>query len=527
MADEQPMSFSAQSQGDNSLETANNAQNVVPAAPEATKTKRITAKAKEALIKYFNESKWPRNKKMTKANGDAGIDKIINEFGLERKQASYQLSKWKKATYEKAQVEILIDSTDAIKEAIEESMSETPEDFVVNFLDVMIDAGEIEGSVDTTNLIQSLSTQPDLNIKRIALRHIKNNRNHTCFKSLVSYLNDLIQAMAEELPALASKVSVSEIKFSSRKEAAKKRRIEQWIGVYNDMPGDKKLSPMMFAYFGMFVAECLFFVWVHSTIDNELPPVEIPLQNLVAKYSMPVIYYVAGWTLQRASLALTVPKSKRQKFYDFYPLHKRHVEYAKENKLPYSMVQLRQKKKLIYVTKDYFEFICLIESIYVKNLSMKMMMAYNSGDLVKVIDGAIMKSETVLKRFFALFEDEEDDDEISEARDTLRFILDRYIRMRGCWFVKALRSNRGETLGEKKLAAAPTNMKVAHAATQSKAIAEALRNATGGAQTSAKEQELWNQAAEAVVEFENNEDDDDGAAVGVVHDGMDDNGEAF
>mmetsp|Transcript_31036 Transcript_31036/g.62624 ORF Transcript_31036/g.62624 Transcript_31036/m.62624 type:complete len:179 (+) Transcript_31036:77-613(+) len=173
MAGEQPTSFSAQSQGDNSLETANNTG---PSQPPATKTKRITAAAKEALIKYFEDRNWPRNKKMPKANGDPLLDRIINEFGLKREQASRQLAKWKKVKYEKAQVEILIDSIDVIKEAIEESMSETPADFVANFLDVMIDASSIDGCNDTTNLIHSLRLQPHLDIKLQALRYIRSNK---------------------------------------------------------------------------------------------------------------------------------------------------------------------------------------------------------------------------------------------------------------------------------------------------------------------------------------------------------------
>ena len=59
------------------------------AAPK--KKARITDAAKAALHKYFSDSNWSRNKKMPKQNGDMGLDNIINEFGLERSQASRQL----------------------------------------------------------------------------------------------------------------------------------------------------------------------------------------------------------------------------------------------------------------------------------------------------------------------------------------------------------------------------------------------------------------------------------------------------
>ena len=220
MTDEQPTAVSAQSQGGGtSLEImANNSQNVVPSGPvvapaDATKTKRITKEAKDALIKFFEDSKWPRNKKMPKANGDSGLDKIINDFGLKRSQASNQLAKWKKAAYEKAQVQILIESTDVIKEAIEESMSETPEDFVANFLDIIIDAKVIEGCTDTTNLVYSLRLQPRYEIKLQALKYIRDNRSHGCFQSLVHYLNevdvDLVIALFRLAKPLTNGVVVS------------------------------------------------------------------------------------------------------------------------------------------------------------------------------------------------------------------------------------------------------------------------------------------------------------------------------
>eukprot|EP00986_Skeletonema_menzelii_P017931 scaffold22977_cov154-Skeletonema_menzelii.AAC.2 len=356
--------------------------------------------------------------------------------------------------------------------------------------------------------------------------------------------------MAEELPTMASMISSREMTFGSRKETAKKIRIKQWRKVFKDMPAhgadNAKFDECKFAYFGVYVAECLFFVWIHSAAVADRPPVEIPQSNLVAPYSLPVIYYVAGWTLQRVSLAKTVAKSKRLKYQQFFPLHNRGIDYAKENNLPYTLVQMREKRRLFYVSKEYFDFICLLESTYVKNLTMNMLMAYNDGNLLQTIDCAIYTSEFVRQRFFKLFDDRssmdnqteeeecemgQDEDEtdannsnsngeddgdsddneegqnLSDRLEVLRFILDRYIRMRGCWFVKALRDNEGEkSLGEKKLATAPTNMKVAHLAAQSKKVAEALRAAAQDKTTNERDEEVWNLAAEAVLDYDDTEE---------------------
>ncbi len=108
-------------------------------------------------------------------------------------------------------------------------------------------------------------------------------------------------------------------------------------------------------------------------------------------------------------------------------------------------------------------------------------------------------------------EDEIEVQKMTDRLEILRYILDRYIRMRGCWFVKYMKDNEGDkSLGQKKLDAAPTNMKVAQLAEQSKKIAEALRDAAKakGAAVMQNEQDLWNVAANAVLVYEENEDEE-------------------
>ena len=64
--------------------------------------------------------------------------------------------------------------------------------------------------------------------------------------------------------------------------------------------------------------------------------------------------------------------------------------------------------------------------------------------------------------------------------------------MRGCWFVKHVKTSQDKSVGEIKVAAQPTRAKVANQHAQSKALA--------------KEKALWNVlAAEEVVAFENDE----------------------
>ncbi len=95
------------------------------------RTSRITKDATEKLRQFFTNNSWPRNKPLPKANGDSNVDKIIKELGLERSQVSRQLAKWKKDTYDKAQLGLLAGSEN-IKEIIEQNMSMTQRILSIN-----------------------------------------------------------------------------------------------------------------------------------------------------------------------------------------------------------------------------------------------------------------------------------------------------------------------------------------------------------------------------------------------------------
>jgi len=141
------------------------------------KTKRITKEAKAKLRQFFKENKWPRNRTLPKANGDPTVDKIIKDLGLERSQVTRQLAQWKKATYDNSQLQLLTDSG-SIVTMINENMSMGKQEFVDNFLGLMIDGEEIDGNANTTNLIQSLDLQPDKELKKEALKFIRQHKTN-------------------------------------------------------------------------------------------------------------------------------------------------------------------------------------------------------------------------------------------------------------------------------------------------------------------------------------------------------------
>ena len=54
---------------------------------------------------------------------------------------------------------------------------------------------------------------------------------------------------------------------------------------------------------------------------NKKPPVEFPSDCLVEKYDLSVIYFVAEWTLYKASKAATICEDEQLLFYRFASAH--------------------------------------------------------------------------------------------------------------------------------------------------------------------------------------------------------------
>ena len=104
--------------------------------------------------------------------------------------------------------------------------------------------------------------------------------------------------------------------------------------------------------------------WSHAISDNEKPPINFPMNCLVGKYALPVVYYVAGWTLYSASKASTIAADKRPLFFRFAAAQTIDGCAAKSMDLLTSLVEWRKRRASVYCTREYFDFVCLVESIY-------------------------------------------------------------------------------------------------------------------------------------------------------------------
>ena len=110
---------------------------------------------------------------------------------------------------------------------------------------------------------------------------------------------------------------------------------------------------------------------------------------------------------------------------------------AKESKLPISVVA---RQKGWPRSQGYFDFVLFVESTYLANMTLEMMMAYVEGDLVHEIKSAMILSDVVTSKFDRLFDDD-DTLNCDNKNEILKYVLERYASMRGTYFVKHLKGN--------------------------------------------------------------------------------------
>ena len=318
------------------------------APPPDTKLTRITAAAKAELFRHFTTVGYKRNTRMPKNNADKSLDVVIEKFGLKRDQVSRQLRNWKGINFENSQVKMIINPED-IEDSVYQGLSEDSlEAWVTCVLGDIVARRDVDGSIDATNYLHSIHDQNSAQL--FAVKFVHKNSLHACNSLLVSYFKKLTSLAGELFPQSASRVGGQELEFLARDRMLKKEIVAKWKGEHHtvDIPLNMNLTADGFASVGLFLCWCIYFLWSRLFVDEQRPQIQIPADTLVVAYSRPVVYYVAGWTLQRASLALTVQENQRDKFKLFAVSQSVTQKIAKEAGLPCSLVELRQKKETLF-----------------------------------------------------------------------------------------------------------------------------------------------------------------------------------
>ncbi len=274
--------------------------------------------------------------------------------------------------------------------------------------------------------------------------------------------------MSEAFPRTAAGIGHDQIDFDRARESKLKSFIADFMEEY-DASGlpRAEVSRIGFGHLGQFLHHLMFMVWFHSVCNHDKPPVKFLDDCLVGKHARPIIYYVAGWMLYSASKALMVARDKRLLFFGFSESQSIDEDMAKSMDLPTSLVDRRKHKPLVYCLRAYFEFICFVENAFLANLSLKMMLAYNDRDIISQIKISILGNESAMERFAEMSGINVD---TCQCQQLMAYILERYANMRGTFFVRHLKGNRGDQI--KKLAESQaTRTKVANAVVCSQKIA--------------------------------------------------------
>ena len=159
-------------------------------------------------------------------------------------------------------------------------------------------------------------------------------------------------------------------------------------------------------------------------------------------YSTDVLYYTAGFILQRLFVAKTEKGSFRYWFTTFAESNTMLLDYAIDEGLPTSIIEHCQLNNIFCPNQRFFHFIQIIEANYVSNFTLEIMTAYDDGSLIDEINNALKGDSCLFVQFKLLFDNIEDyDDEIANA--IYDFIFLRFKRMRGKWFVKSMRAEHG------------------------------------------------------------------------------------
>ncbi|KAL9181669.1 hypothetical protein ACHAXT_012012 [Thalassiosira profunda] len=432
-------------------------------------TKPITKAAKKAVKDYFAAKNWPLNKDLPRGAFADDLQKIATEHGLKRSQVTRQLRNYKKERYGLALVKIILKEGE-LAEKIREGLATTADEFVIDTLKVAIERKS--SNADLNNLCSVLGDIPGPAVALVK-RFIDGSggdRDVVCLGLLAGLIDEWIGLVVEFFPQTAAGLPNAELQFVVKKIEKQDAFTAKWMEEYDDRP-----------------------------------PVVIPDagDSLVGKYAQPVVYYVAGWTLHSLAQALTIPREKRPLYHDFAADQCIEKDAAIALGLPTSLVERRKRMAKMYPTQQYFDFIKLVESTYLANLNLEMMMAYVEGNLIHLIKTKILASDVVVDQFAKLC-NEDGERDADEMQLLLSYIMDRYANMRGTYFVKYLKAT-GNGGTESRVDAQATRTRVVSAVARSKSAADAKAEEKAAAQSTngtddEAERRLWESAGESVFE---------------------------
>ncbi len=423
----------------------------------------ISSAAKISLHAYFEGADWPLNKALPRgAEFLCGpLGDIVRQYCLEKTQVARQLLNYKKGM--NTQVSILLNQSHLDKRIREGMAMSTPKFVSLTLLRICDPDPSSHGS-NFSNLCVVMNSLPSM--ARTYVWLLASSSGDACFCLLVSVVENWVQNMAERFPKTAAGVPNAQLDFERAKELKMRAFVADFMKEYNSTglpPAD--VSSITFGRLGAFLHLALFQAWTDAICDNEKQPIELPVHCLVGRYALPVVYYDAGWTLYSAYKASTITADNRPVYFTFAASQTIDEREAKKMNLPTSLVERRKWRGLVFCTCGYFDFICRIESIFLANLMLKMMLVYSDGDIVTRIKTSILSQYEIRERISFLL----GSDNKAENQLLLTYIVERYANMRGAYFVRYLKGNSGNQI-QKMADSQAIRTKVAHAIVYAKKV---------------------------------------------------------
>jgi hypothetical protein len=401
-----------------------------------TTATRISSEAKTALRNYFIEHKWPLNKNLPRGREMEDILGTLCLGGLSHAQIARQLLNYKKDVFGMQRAVNNMSSIE-LEAKFRSRMGMSTSDFVTQTLTRLGRPGDPAFGKDFNNLARAIPHMSPFVVTYVQLiADSPDQPNHSLF---VSVVDSWIVGMAVLLPKTISGVQGAQVQFDRKREALLPDFVTKFRSDFASSGVGENITEVQFAYLGRFLYTAVCNEWLKLISNIAKPPMEYPLDCLVGKHALKVIYYVAGWTLYSASKALTKGIADRPLFQEFAQSQTIDADTAKGLGLPTSLVDMRKRSVSRYCTSEYFEFICFVESVFLANLSLEMMLAYPDGTIIAEIKHSILSSEEGKVKFVTLVGNNVDE---LDRKSLMEYVLERYANMRGTYFVRHLKGNR-------------------------------------------------------------------------------------
>ena len=440
---------------------------------------RLNNADKAIFLRYFIRRKWPRSAQIprdSRSNYHHEVYVVMRRLGLNRDQVTLCLRHYKRHQFEGEGATYASAGTEETKQRILDDLSTSDVLFCLGVLQTMVaPASNIDGELERHHkkfLLMQPDSQPILDDMIARFEGENGRQDDEKVKVVLKFFDGMVGAMAEAIPNKAKSLTKAELSYMKAMKRIKEVAINKAADLFDDdiltdsilTVGRRALRNVFSAFFSRMQVQ-----FHEAFVDQSRPPVVFPDTDLVSEYAVTVVYYSGSFVISRCKGAKSISVAERAPFFRFAERHLISKDEAKEAGLPTGLVDRRDQQigGFHRMSKECFAFIKMIESVFVKNLSLPMMLAYAEGDLVLVIGKAILENDQIKAEFGDLAESADIDSD-DERYAVFVFVMNIYITMRGRWFVRTIKKQETR---KSLFSKAATRKQVANAVETSKAAA--------------------------------------------------------